>query len=155
MEPFAAPHHGLPEFVRAGSRERQRISLTPLIDVVFILLVFFMLASSYTEWGAINLMSGSDTAAPQGNRPTLTLMLSADGTLRDPAGAIIRREQLLDAVTARLDGQRGPVVVAPDGAVSLQAVVGVLDALTLAGVTPLSMARADDVRAPDAQAARP
>ena len=30
------------------------ISLTPLIDVVFILLIFFMLASSFLDWRAVD-----------------------------------------------------------------------------------------------------
>ena len=45
----AGPSSSLPPF-ETGQRERVRISLTPLIDVVFILLVFFMLASSYVQW---------------------------------------------------------------------------------------------------------
>lgn len=36
-------------------RRRAAISLTPLIDVVFILLVFFMLASSFLDWRALDL----------------------------------------------------------------------------------------------------
>jgi len=136
---------GLPPF-EGQQRERVRISLTPLIDVVFILLVFFMLASSYVEWGAINLMSGSDLASDTGNRPTLTLSLGPDGVLRDSAGVPLHEgERLLDAVMARLDGQRGPVVVAPGESVSLQTVVSALDTLTLAGVTPLSMAREESL----------
>ncbi len=129
------------KFKRQRSQE-VGVDLTPLIDVVFILLVFFMLASSYVEWGAINLMSGSDLASDTGNRPTLTLSLGSDGVLRDSAGVpLYEGERLLDAVMARLDGQRGPVVVAPSQSVSLQTVVSALDTLTLAGVTPLSMAR--------------
>ena len=41
---------------------RQVISMTPLIDVVFILLVFFMLASSFTTWRSVEM----DMATPGG-----------------------------------------------------------------------------------------
>lgn len=34
---------------------RRRISLTPLIDVVFILLLFFMLSSNFMQWRRIDL----------------------------------------------------------------------------------------------------
>lgn len=34
---------------------RRRISLTPLIDVVFILLLFFMLSSNFMQWRQIDL----------------------------------------------------------------------------------------------------
>ena len=34
---------------------RKGISLTPLIDVVFILLMFFMLTFTFTRWKAVDL----------------------------------------------------------------------------------------------------
>lgn len=38
------------------SRSRRKgISLTPLIDIVFILLTFFMLTSTFTRWKAVAL----------------------------------------------------------------------------------------------------
>ena len=47
--------------IDSGAPPRRRlISLTPLIDVVFILLVFFMLASSFMEWRLIDLQLGGD-----------------------------------------------------------------------------------------------
>ena len=47
----------------ARRRRRSLISLTPLIDVVFILLIFFMLASSFSTEEAIELsMPGSGAA---------------------------------------------------------------------------------------------
>jgi biopolymer transport protein ExbD len=39
----------------APAPHRRLISLTPLIDVVFILLVFFMLASSLIKWQAVEM----------------------------------------------------------------------------------------------------
>lgn len=43
---------------------KSRISLTPLIDVVFILLLFFMLSSSFIQWRAVDLQPAShDTAS--------------------------------------------------------------------------------------------
>ncbi|MGK0476314.1 MAG: biopolymer transport protein ExbD, partial [Oleispira sp.] len=45
-------------------KQRNLISLTPLIDVVFILLVFFMLTSSFVEWKFIDLGIGEANALP-------------------------------------------------------------------------------------------
>ena len=50
------------KFATAPSR-RRLISLTPLIDVVFILLIFFMLASSFLDWRAIGLDAPADATA--------------------------------------------------------------------------------------------
>lgn len=50
------------------------ISLTPLVDVVFILLVFFMLASSFVEWRSID----AHTQAAQGRSNGLEGSVLAD-----------------------------------------------------------------------------
>ena len=42
---------------------RRRVSLTPLIDVVFLLLVFFMLSSSFMHWRQVDLQAGTESAA--------------------------------------------------------------------------------------------
>lgn len=52
----------------ANSQQTKRvISLTPLIDVVFLLLVFFMLASTFLKFGTVKLETagaGLGTVAP-------------------------------------------------------------------------------------------
>ncbi|WVM94262.1 MotA/TolQ/ExbB proton channel family protein [Halopseudomonas pachastrellae] len=42
-------------------KKRRGISLTPLIDVVFILLLFFMLSSNFMHWRQISLSSANQT----------------------------------------------------------------------------------------------
>ena len=42
---------------------RRRLALTPLIDVVFLLLMFFMLTSSFDKFTTINLNLGGHTAS--------------------------------------------------------------------------------------------
>ena len=41
-----------------------RISLTPIIDVVFILLIFFMLATNFQKFNQMNINIATETAAP-------------------------------------------------------------------------------------------
>ena len=43
---------------RAGPAPGALIALTPLIDIVFILLIFFMLASRFDLWGGFTLALG-------------------------------------------------------------------------------------------------
>ncbi|MGB0663437.1 MAG: ExbD/TolR family protein [Pontibacterium sp.] len=40
-------------------RRKVQLSLTPLIDVVFILLLFFMLTSNFIKWGALDMNAGA------------------------------------------------------------------------------------------------
>ena len=49
------------------ARARRTLSLTPLIDVVFLLLVFFMLASTFLKFGTVKLETagaGASAADP-------------------------------------------------------------------------------------------
>ena len=62
----------------ARRRRRSLISLTPLIDVVFILLIFFMLASSFSTDQAIQLaMPGAGTT--EGALPGSLVRVKRDG----------------------------------------------------------------------------
>ncbi|MCH9826574.1 MAG: biopolymer transporter ExbD [Gammaproteobacteria bacterium] len=115
------------------SRRRHAIPLTSLVDVVFILLFFFMLASSYLDWRAFPLSlagEGGDASAPVGH----TLTIARDGALLD--GEIVNAEQLRE----RLRGRAAPVVVVPEDGVPLQSLVEWLDRLKLWGVNA-SLAR--------------
>lgn len=54
---------------------RRRLSLTPLIDVIFLLLMFFMLGSSFTRFGAIDIATTSGLGSAAG-QPDLVLTLA-------------------------------------------------------------------------------
>ena len=63
------------------ARRKNPISLTPLIDVVFILLVFFMLASSFEKTRTVELQApqkGKATAAQADTRPLKIKVVGAN-----------------------------------------------------------------------------
>jgi len=119
---------------------RRLVGLTPLIDVVFILLVFFMLASSFQDWRAIDLTASAAAGASTPMEGALLVEVRSDG-LRLAADPVS-----LDVLVARV-GQRVasqpevPVLVKPASGVVLQEMVRVLDALAAVGVTGLSLIR--------------
>ena len=127
---------------RASSdgRRRAAIRLTPLIDVVFILLVFFMLASSFAEWRAIDLAApGKSGGSPSAEGAVLV-------EIRTEGLRLSGTPMPLDALVARIAGmtERRPdlrIVVKPARGIPLQVTVRVLDRLTAAGVADLSLIR--------------
>ncbi len=121
-------------------RRRAPIGLTPLIDVVFILLVFFMLASSFLDWRAIAL--NAPAAAKGGASPEGALLVEvrADG-LRLGAERL-GLEALAERVAAQLRAAPDRrVLVRPDAGVPLQRAVEVLDRLSAAGATEIALIR--------------
>ncbi len=126
------------------ARRRTPISLTPLIDIIFILLVFFMLASSFHDWRRIRLDPPAPAAtSPSGAGETMLVAIRPDGLRL--AGRPIGRAALLDRVAVRL--ARHPaqaVVIRPARGVVVQDVVGLLDALAARGVRRLSLSPLPD-----------
>ena len=124
--------------LRANRRRRSLISLTPLIDVVFILLLFFMLASSFLDLHSIVLdapAKGSGAPAVEG---ALLVDVRLDGVRF--AGQYVGMDELVQRVRIALaDAPDRRVLVRPAERVKLQDTVRILDALSAAGVTRLSL----------------
>ncbi|PWG63719.1 ExbD/TolR family protein [Spiribacter halobius] len=122
-------------------RRRPLVGLTPLIDVVFILLVFFMLASSFLDWRAIELNAPAEASVAGTLEGALLIEVRADDLRL--GGEAISLGAVAQAVRGRLDEAPDTrVLVRPAEGVELQRAVDVLDRLSAAGVTDLSLIRA-------------
>jgi biopolymer transport protein ExbD len=121
-------------------RRRARVSLTPLIDVVFILLVFFMLASSLLDWRSIELDASAKTAAAPSKSDSVIVDVRPDGIrLGGETVALDTLTERLRQRIAKTPDQR--VLVEPAPGVVLQNAIVVLDRLSDAGVTNMSLIR--------------
>ena len=125
-----------------GRRRRANkpdVDISPLIDVVFILLIFFMLASSFSTEEAIELsMPGSGAA--EGALPGSLVRIKRDGLDLNGEPLTLDELQLRARRLARAPGGR-LFLVQPDRGVPLQRLVVVLDALDRAGASNVSLVR--------------
>lgn len=119
--------------LRSHSRGRVVLSLTPLIDVVFILLVFFMLASEFAEWRRIELVPQAASPAASSTDPALILAFGAGGGVSVAGGEPMA---IADAATrAAARAGTGGVLVRPASTTPTQALVDLVEALAAAGAT--------------------
>lgn len=125
--------------IETFKRRRHTISLTPLIDVVFILLVFFMLATSFTDWRPITLATGTSQAA-EAEQPPAVVRVTTDGSLHYQQKQYSTEALARRLSAARRGGEISAVIVQPDGDTPLAITVDTLDSLTGAGVQPMSLA---------------
>lgn len=120
-------------------RTRASISLTPLIDVVFILLIFFMLASSFRNWHTMQLNVSPPGVADQTREEEVLLVEIVGDGLR-LAGEIVSLDQLDTRIRQQLGNAPDlQILVQPHTDVPLQKVVTVLDRLTAAGAAQVSL----------------
>ncbi|MGD9861728.1 MAG: ExbD/TolR family protein, partial [Pseudodonghicola sp.] len=112
----------------------RRISLTPMIDVVFLLLVFFMLASRFGSDMQIALNAAGGAAADYRGPPRLVRIEEAALRLN---GVALSEDALIEEL-GRLTGTPDDVIVLrSDEAVTLQRLVAVMDRLRAGGFARL------------------
>ena len=119
------------------------ISLVPMIDVMLILLVFFMVTSTYLNLDMIPAVQQQNSAAagPATAGETVMIRLGAGG---DPvvSGQPVAMGDLAAVLRARLAGDPDlRVLILPSGAARTQALISVMDAATAAGVQQLQVIR--------------
>jgi len=123
------------------------ISLVPMIDVMLILLVFFMVTSTYLNLDMIPAVDQGDApldapAAEQQNAAApILIRLGADGipTIRGRALNTAALETLLQDRVQSDPFTR--VLILPSGAADVQALVTLMDTATRMGATNVSVIR--------------
>ena len=121
--------------IRFGTEQaRRRPNLTPMIDVVFLLLVFFMLVSRFGLDLAVPLsVAGGGGEAYSG--PPRLIDLRADGLLLN--GAPVTLEGLAPALRPLSDRPDDAVILRAGPDVNLQEMVHLMRHLDAAGFTKL------------------
>lgn len=124
-----------------ATRPARPIGLTPLIDVVFLLLMFFMLASTFTKHFDVALTSASATTTEEEEKRTpLLIRLHADG--RIDVNAIPVPANSLGVHLAMLGPEfRLNAVVQVRAGANTQSVVDLLADLKDAGITNTILSR--------------
>lgn len=132
--------------IRRPATRHLRVSLVPLVDVLLILLVFFMVTSTYLDLDMIPAVEQGET--PQaatdiaGARATpLLIRLGADGR---PAirGRVPSDEALGRALRSALEENDGlQVIILPTASARMQDLISLMDQVTLAGVSAMRVVR--------------
>jgi biopolymer transport protein ExbD len=120
------------------ARRKAVISLTPLIDVVFILLVFFMLASSFLDWHSVPLdtpSASTSTSDSTESKPFVVQIYPLSVRLNEQE---LTLAQLLEKAQAR-ESVAQVVHLQPMADTPVQSVITILDALNQAGIKPLTL----------------
>ncbi|WP_406871109.1 biopolymer transporter ExbD [Thioclava sp. 'Guangxiensis'] len=118
----------------APDRPRRKPDLTPMIDVVFLLLVFFMLASRFSQDVSLPLASASGAASEWTGAPRL-VDIGPEGVVE--LNGVPRSFDDLLAELDRLTETRADPVILRAKEADLQDLVSVMDRLTAAGFSRL------------------
>ena len=92
---------------RRQLREEESINLTPLIDVVFLLLIFFMVSTTFTKESHLSIdlpEASGEPQAEQGNG--IEILINADGSYAVNGRALVNMERatIMSALNASVVG---------------------------------------------------
>ena len=130
--------------LRRSRTEEPDVNLTPLIDVVFILLIFFMVSTTFQRESQIKIELPEASAEPaESEKDTLEIVIDADGRYFIGDQQVVNTElDTLKKAIARFVGDRKelPVVIRADRRTPYEAVVRAMDATSQLGLVQMSLA---------------
>ena len=123
-------------------RPEVSINLTPLIDVVFLLLIFFMVSTSFSELTQLMVDLPEAEGAPASTNTTLLLVVDVEGNMMlDGAPVPNDARGLSEALRQRLSGNTDiPVTLSADAMTPHQYVVTAIDVAAQLNITRLTIA---------------
>jgi biopolymer transport protein ExbD len=124
--------------------EESSVNLTPLIDVVFLLLIFFMVSTTFDTTSELKVELPKASARVQPDAiDKITVLISPKGTFFVNGKRLKNNSaDLLQVELQQLVGQRSdvPVVIQADATSPVQSMVTALDVVGHVGLNRLSIA---------------
>ncbi|GAB2598626.1 ExbD/TolR family protein [Nitrincola alkalisediminis] len=127
-------------------QEEVNINLTPLIDVVFLLLIFFMITTTFTRESQLTVELPEAASAVQSNTEEverIDVVITAEGLYSVNGQHLVNTQALTlrRAITELVQDQRNmPFVITADAKTPHQAVVTAMDVAGQLGFSRLSIA---------------
>jgi biopolymer transport protein ExbD len=125
-------------FTDQQSKRRVALDLSPLLDVVFLLLIFFLVTTTFMPDAGMELELPESTTATESEMAPTIVSVTEDGAI-SLDGESVTLDELQRAVAALPETERQKITVRADARVGYGVIVGIIDALRNAGVTGLSL----------------
>ena len=129
--------------VRNSLRMRNKevgINMSPLIDLVFLLLIFFMVTTSFVRETGIDVQRPSASSATLTENGNILVAVSPEGTIHFDGREIDIRSLRSHITRALAENPEGSVVIVADKVSYTGKVIQVMDQCRLAGAKRVSIA---------------
>lgn len=131
------------KFKRA-TREELAINMTPLIDVVFLLLIFFMVTTTFSrETRLLVNLPEANAETVESNPAQIEILVARDGSFSINGRALVnsRVETLVQGLEIESGGDHSlPILLIADAEATHQSVVTAMDGIGQSGFTRLNIA---------------
>lgn len=126
----------------SGSAESE-INLTPMLDVVFIMLIFFVVTTSFVKEAGVEVNRPSANTAKQQEAANILIAIRPNGEIWIDGRAVDLRAVRANVERLRAEFPESDVVIQGDRQAQVGILVRVMDQVRMAGITNVAIA-ADD-----------
>ena len=125
---------------RERKKAESEVNLTPMLDVVFIMLIFFIVTASFVKEAGIDISRPGAATAVRKERGNILIAITANDQIWMNRRQVDPRALRANIERMHAENPQGSVVIQADKLAKTGLLVKVMDAARLAGVKSVSLA---------------
>jgi len=125
---------------RQSDSDESEVNLTPMLDVVFIMLIFFIVTASFVKEAGIDISRPPAATAERKERGNILVAITENDQIWIDRRQVDPRALRANIERLHAENPQGSVVIQADKSSKNGLLVQVMDAARLAGVTSVSLA---------------
>ena len=130
--------------VQKAAEDEAQIDLTPMLDVVFIMLIFFIVTASFIKEAGVEVNRPEASTSNPAENVNILIAVTSNNEVWMSGRRIDVRAVRANVERLHAENPKGTVVIQADNESNTETVVKVLDASRAAGVMDVSLATEDD-----------
>ena len=120
--------------------EESAIDMTPMLDIVFIMLIFFIVTTSFVKESGVTVSRPSAQTAAEDKKGNIMVAIKPSGEIWIDKRAVDVRSVRANIEKLKAESPESGVVIQADTDARTGILVQVMDQIRLAGVTNISIA---------------
>lgn len=120
--------------------EEIEINMTPMLDIVFIMLIFFIVTASFVNETGLSIQRPQSSTAEKKDSTSIPVAISADGQVHINKQAV--DVQTIESIISQLKAEnpKSTVMIQADKDASTGQLVRVMDKIRLGGIREIAIA---------------
>lgn len=125
---------------RSTADQSSDIDMTPMLDIVFIMLIFFIVTTSFVKESGIDVNRPTAQTAEKKEQGHIIVSIKANGEIWIDKRAVDVRAVRANVARLHAENPLGSVIIAADRETKTHVLVQVMDQIRLAGIANASIA---------------
>ena len=125
-------------------QEETGLYLTPMLDIVFIMLIFFIVTTSFVKESGIEVNRPNAETAERNEKGNILVAISENNEIYIDRRKVELRAIRPNSIRLRAENPEGAVIIQADKASQTGLLVEAMDQIRLAGVLEISIAAEND-----------